>query len=288
MKLPSAKLLLLNGAILMVALGSLAFVAHSALIGSDPEPCSGRYLKGTRLALDREGAPIGASDLQARVAGTDWGFERTRIVRVKTGPARHVMEFDLSSAVKVSVPMGDKDKEDAKPKEGVGFHWIPSQARIGSSACLVYSVFLPNTFEFDRGGRLPGFLGLPVGEAGEPDAVAFSTRYSWRTNGAGDIHTQLPGIPEGRPLGNDKKGFTFPRGKWVDLEQELVLNDQGKRNGMLRVWVDGALRFQRTGLTIQDEKPARIAGVLADIMTTEREPPKDRKIWISAFEVRWN
>lgn len=282
MKLPSRTMILANGAVALIVVGTLGFVAHSAIYGNDPEPCTVRYEKGTRLALERNGASLSTSDLQARLAGTDWGLDRARVVKLKSGTARHVLEFDLAARP------GKTEESDEKTRDGVGFHWIPSQAPIGAAACLAYAVFLPENFEFGRGGRLPGLLGLPVAEGGEPDAVAFSTRYSWRERGAGDILPQLPGQPEARTIGNDRKGFVFPRGRWVQLEQEVVLNDTGRRNGIIRVWVDGDMRYQRTAVVFQEDKPARIAGVLSDVASSERELPKDSKVWVTPFELRWN
>jgi hypothetical protein len=142
------------------------------------------------------------------------------------------------------------------------------------------------------GGRLPGLMGIAAdGEAPEQGLSLISSRFTWKENGAADIYSQIPGLPEGRSLGNDRHGFQLTRGQWMSLEQEVVLNTPGQKDGLIRVWVDGALRYEKKGLVLQAEKPTKITGVLAEVVPMGRDVAagaKAQKVWISPFEIRWN
>ena len=283
MKLPSTNAMLFNGGAILIAGASVIFVARSLVVADDAPPCSGRYAQGTRMSLDRNGAPLAGADLQSRLGGTDWGvLDRARVVKLKSGPAPFALEFDLT---------GSKadDRDDSNGREGVGFHWAPRDFGQVGRACLAYQVFLPEGFEYGGGGRLPGLMGMAAKD-GDAGGIAFSARYAWRDTGTGDIHTHISGLPEGRALGNDRGGFAFPRGRWIALEQEVVLNQPGQKNGLLRVWVDGALRFEKSNVVIRDKAEAAITGVLSEAVATGKDVSpnaKAQKIWLTPFELRW-
>ena len=42
----------------------------------------------------------------------------------------------------------------------------------------------------------------------------------------------------------------WPANRWVDLEQEVVLNEPGKANGIVRLWVNDELRVDAKGLNL--------------------------------------
>ena len=126
------------------------------------------------------------------------------------------------------------------------------------------------------------------GDAANPE---FSTRYSWNGGGAGDFYTQLPDWSTGRSLGNDRRGFHFSKGEWVKLDQEVVLNTPGKKDGLLRIWVDGHLRYEKSNVVFREAQgptsEAQIAGVLSEIVMPGDKPGDKHKIWLSPFELRW-
>lgn len=287
MKNMSNKALLLNGAAVLIILASGVAVLRSAIFHDDAPPCLDRYAKGTVLSLERNGQPLGTEDLQARVSGTDWGLlQGARIVKLKSGPAPFAMEMNLG-AVKPR-PEGS----DIRP--GLGFTWSPRGFDKAIAACLAYSVFMPEDFEFGKGGTLPGLVGANKDETAEVKEPAFSTRYAWRADGSGDIHTHVPNWPVGRSLGNDRGGFSFKKGAWVSLEQEVVLNDPGAKNGFIRIWVDGSLRFEKSGLVFRDQPAAEtgaagpaLAGVLSEVAMPADVPGAKHKLWLTAYELRW-
>lgn len=283
----SNKAILLNGAAVLIAVASGAAVLRGALFNEDAPPCLDRYAKGSVLSLSRGGQPLATEDLQSRAGGTDWGLiEGARIVKLKAGPAPYALEMNLANV---------KPRPDvASSRPGIGFTWQPRGFERAAAGCLAYAVFLAEDFEFGKGGILPGLAGNAESEAAEVKEPAFSARLAWRADGNGDIHTHLPGWPVGRSLGNDRAGFAFARGKWIALEQEVVLNDPGAKNGLIRVWVDGTLRFEKSGLVFREKAPGdaggaapALAGVLSEVSMPADVAPTRQKLWLTGYELRW-
>ena len=284
MQLPSRMALMLNGAAILIGGASLVVVLRPVFVGSDISTCAERYPSATRLGLDRNGEPLTSADLQSRVGNTDWGIlSGARVVKLRSGPAKHALELDLASAPPVlPKPAGDD-------KVGMGFAWTPQDMRRSRAACLAYSVFVPEGFSFGKGGRLPGLAGTS-GIASESSDTVFSTRYTWGPGGEADIHTHLPDWPEGRSIGNERGGFGLQPGKWVALEQEVILNSPGKKDGVIRVWSDGRLAFQKTDVVFRTKAAVLISSVLAESVAGEQPPdtkPGPQKIWLTPFELRW-
>ena len=76
----------------------------------------------------------------------------------------------------------------------------------------------------------------------------------------------------------------------MSLEQEIVLNTPGVKNGALRLWADGALVLEKTGLVIHEKAQAQVSGVLAETtlsVLAGATLPKDQKILLSPPELRW-
>jgi hypothetical protein len=53
-------------------------------------------------------------------------------------------------------------------------------------------------------------------------------------------------------------------GKWVTIEQEILLNTPDASNGQLRVWVDGDLGLDRRNLQVRSDGVVRFEGMVAD------------------------
>lgn len=295
-KQPSRNVLLFNGAGILIACVSLIYVGRSLLFTPQIEPCTERYDKATVLPLERDGRPITTADLQARVSGTDWNLaERARIVKLKDGPAKFALQYDVSQP-KATAKASSSDEN--KPRDGVGFVWAPRSLKEPQSVCLAYSAFIPDNFDFASGGKLPGVLAIkPDTQPGDAGGTAIATMNSWRENGAPDIHAATAAFPQGRQVGADKQGYTFKRGLWNRLEQEIVLNDPGKNNGILRLWIDGAIVIDKIDMRFIDsaasiigvlaEATAKARDVRAEVASAARTEESQQKIWLSPFELRW-
>jgi hypothetical protein len=281
MQMPSRLGILFNGAALLIAGASVAAAVRYTFMADDMAACSTRYEHGTQFSLARPGGELlTPADLQARSAGTDWGLiENARVVEVSGAPAKQAIE------VRFTQPKASITSPDGKL--GMGFSWMPKSAGKSAAACLTYSVFLSKDFDFAKGGRLPGF----VASAGDQEATTgtMSSRIAWRESGGLELRAQIADWLEPRRITGDRT-YMLPRGQWVALEQEIVLNTPGAKDGALRVWADGALVFEKTGLVIREKPQTQISGILAE--TTLSAPvgvalPKDQRILLSPPELRW-
>lgn len=279
------KLFLFNAAGAVLGLATVAYIVRDALLSDSVAPCGPRYQQAMAFALQSDGAPIGPADLQARLAGRDWGvMENVSVARATNGPSPFVLHVNLRRA-----PVAQPG--DGSPSSGMGFQWMPRQLAGARSACLSYSLHLPSNFEFAPGGALPGFFGGP-----EPGPAAtgggFSVRARWRGDGRLDIRAALSGAPEILVLPVDQPRLVLARGRWTRIDQEVVLNSPGAADGIIRVWIDDVLKLERTGLAIRGRQDG-LAGLVADVHYSRGDltwvpSPRDTSLQLSPFEIRWN
>jgi hypothetical protein len=127
---------------------------------------------------------------------------------------------------------------------------------------LRYRVRFAQGFDFVKGGKLPGFYGGRRISGGHiPDGTnGFSTRFMWRTGGAGEVYAYLPAsLTWGTSLGRGR--FRFTTGRWQCLEQELSLNTPGRADGVVRVWLDDQPVLAQEHLTFRTVATLQIEGV---------------------------
>lgn len=153
---------------------------------------------------------------------------------------------------------------------------------------LRYFVRFAEDFEFVKGGKLPGFYGGQNISGGHiPDGTdGFSTRFMWRTEGQGEVYVYMPSSTRfGTSLG--RGSFTFARGKWHCIEQELVLNTPGQPDGQVRVWLDGAAVFEQGALFFRSVPELQIEGVFFSTFFGGGDeswaPPRDTHADFAAF-----
>ena len=122
----------------------------------------------------------------------------------------------------------------------------------------------------------------------------FDTRIHWRDSGALELKLKTS---SDRARSSVKIGAHTPvklqPGRWVEIEQEVVLNTPGKADGLLRVWVDGKLGLERKRLNFRSKSSDGFKGILANIHFATRElgwapSPKNTSLKISPFFVRLN
>jgi hypothetical protein len=96
-----------------------------------------------------------------------------------------------------------------------------------------------------------------------------------------------------RALPVEPQAFELARGRWVRLEQEVVVNTPNEDDGVLRVWIDGVLNVQRTDMNYRAQSGVTIAGVSVDVFRgtgpndSQAAAAKPAKVWLAPFEVRW-
>ncbi len=267
MRVPSARVVLFNAAAVLVALAAVVAVVRSYLVSPSAAPCSGRYLTSMTFALERNGVMLTATDIQARAGSGDATLtDSLEIVRLEGAPAPAVMRVNL-------------------PKGGMSFAWQPRSLRGQAAVCLGYKLQLPADFDFGLGGDLPGLAGQ-ADDGGD----RFLVQPTWAQGGAltAASRTTLGGKAETQVVDGD--GSAIPRGRWVSVEQEIVLNAPDQRNGLLRVWLDGRLALEQADLAFRATADVGVAGIAADVRRNDtaltRSEPEAR-VLVSPFEVRW-
>lgn len=110
------------------------------------------------------------------------------------------------------------------------------------SLSFKYLLKFEKEFDFAKGGKLPGLYGgnCPTGK--QSPSEGFTTRYMWRTDGAGEIYAYVPEcggdkfVDYGLSIG--RGSWSFERGKWIAIEQYVQMNTPNKKDGCLSLWID--------------------------------------------------
>jgi hypothetical protein len=188
---------------------------------ADPSPCN------TRVPPQAAFPPVVAQSqvltpqtLKALAGNKGWGIEEDVTIEAPGDEPGRIV-------IAVRLPKGSIDhKNTDAPMGGMGFRWQAGIPASATMACLTYHVKLPADFQFNKGGKLPGLFGGdgPAGGKDVDGASGFSARLMWRQDGAGEVYAYIPGKPDGRGLSIDRGAWTFPRGRWVELQEEIVLN----------------------------------------------------------------
>jgi hypothetical protein len=280
MAMPSTKVIVLNAAASLVAIGAVVGVVRTWIVPTAMRPCSERFATSMVFPLERDGVMLTATDIQARSGGQDAGLlENLEVVRLKSGP--------VPVAMGVELPKGSgAPTSSAAPKGGISFPWQPRSLKDKPAACLSYHVLLPANFDFNLGGALPGLLGQA-----DQSADRFLVRLSWQQSGTiGAINFATL---NGRKFKQQAaaQGFPIPRGRWFRVDQEVVLNAPDLEDGILRVWIDGALAIDKADFAYRAKPGTGLAGVAADLYYSgddvSARSPADARVLLSPFEIRW-
>jgi hypothetical protein len=212
-------------------------------------------------------------------------LEKATVMRVRNAPASLALDVKLSSR-------SDGIRESGK-RNGIGMQWSPTDFRPANSACLRYSVQMAEDFEYGKQGILPGLYGGRAYDTSKPSdgKNGFAARLAWRADRTAEVVAQLPTSngPDGTPI--DGGGLYLPRGQWVSIEQEVVLNTPGKQDGILRVWADGRLKIERKNIEYRRDENLRIDGVLAHIdhgsVQRPMPPARETSLKVTPFLLSW-
>lgn len=275
MRMPSTTAILLNGAVALIGIASIVTIGRSMLGANDVEACPARYDTAVQWSLLRDdGQLLTPSDLQARLGAGEWGvLDRVNIVKVDHGPGT-ALAVDLAP------------RRSVAQSHGAGFEWGPQPAGPVAAACASYALKLDPKFDFAAGGRLPGLLGGPAG-SDRTAPEAFSARLAWDETGQLEVLGQASGTL--RPLSNERHPVELPRGRWVVVDQEVILNAPGKSDGVLRVWLDGKLSFENRNVTFRTDAKATVRGILAEVAYARQPAARDgaSRVLVTPFEFRW-
>lgn len=271
------------------AVGALVFALIGGYVVSelvrtrDTPVCQTRYPAPTQMSLLRaNGIPMTPAELQARIGVGERGVIENASIVKSDGPD------GLALRVKTGAP------QENGP--AVSFQWSPSGIGSASAACLSYSVLIPRDFPLSQGGYLPGIAGdmtgLPKGTTSTQ--TGFASRPRWGDNGTFDIETNTSQAELGEGAQRiASKTVTLPQGRWVRIDQEVVLNTPNAQDGQLRVWIDGRLAITNSKIAWRGHGGIRIVGVAADVgyapMRANILPTrKPSEIKLSPLQMSWS
>ncbi|PWN43052.1 polysaccharide lyase family 14 protein, partial [Ceraceosorus guamensis] len=161
-------------------------------------------------------------------------------------------------------PVGSSNP-GSEPVGGTQFYAAtPLNLTSALAVTLSYSVFFPASFDWVKGGKLPGLYGGRESCSGGDEASdCWSARFMWRPDGAGELYMYLPQVQQdpaicqlpphticngdyGLSLG--RGSFSFTRGAWTRLTQTIELGiGANVQDGKLTVYSNGrqVLHFDR-------------------------------------------
>ncbi len=219
-------------------------------------PCSTRYT----LVADPAPPPHARNGKQAIRTGygtrDDWGSKQN--IEVLSPQQAGLTE----TALRVYYPEGTSAPSD-NGKGGAGFYATIDGLDHAERACLQYKVRFEPGFDFVKGGKLPGMYGgnAPSGGDEVSGKKGFSMRFMWREDGQGELYEYVVKDEEyGQSVG--RGAWTFPTGRWVTVEQEIVLNDPERDNGIARVWIDGRPILEQRGIVYRTNDDIYVDGLM--------------------------
>ena len=153
------------------------------------------------------------------------------------------------------------------------------------------------------GGKMPGISGTYGGAGG-------GGRPSHGNDGWSARGQFFPTVPEGNPLGGLQpigtycyhaemkgqygeswlwgKGYLgfLEKNRWVCVEQFLRLNTPGKKDGVIRGWVDGGVAFERTDVMFRKTPKLKIEQVWMNVYHGGKAAsPSDQHLFIDQVVV---
>ncbi|KAK7037938.1 polysaccharide lyase family 14 protein [Favolaschia claudopus] len=224
---------------------------------------------------------------------------------------------DGKEAMRATYPKGSYTFTHS-PQGGLSFYAPgPNSLDMTTAKTLTfgYSVFFEKGFDFNMGGKLPGLYGgndpeTSIGcSGGRRSTECYSVRLMWRTDGMGEIYSYLPNyevegfaankkVCDVQPMSEcnptygasvGRGSFTFPAGEWTTVSQRVKLNDVGKANGEMQLWVNGESVIDVSGLILRDSAAGRHRGIQMQTFFGGSHPewasPKTQSAYFSDFSV---
>lgn len=145
-----------------------------------------------------------------------------------------VVTTAYEKAYRVDYEIGEIGPE----KGGIGWRYPINKSNVTE---LTYKVTFSRGFQWVKGGKLPGLCGGPESVTGGNRADGkngFSARLMWRADGRGEAYVYHMNQPtrfgESFPF---PSSFRFHAGNSLLVQLRICMNDPGRRNGKLDVWL---------------------------------------------------
>ncbi len=146
-----------------------------------------------------------------------------------------------------------KYPKNANQTDGSGATWETALGVHTDELYMSYWVKFDQDFDWVKGGKLPGFGGMP---APFPDNARnkFRIRLMWREEGKIEFYLHDFALPtsEGdepyrEPWDYSGTHVAFIKGRWHHIELHVKLNTPGNLDGLLEGWLDGNLAYHSSG-----------------------------------------
>lgn len=181
-----------------------------------------------------------------------------------------------------------------------------------------YSVKFSKGYDFNKGGKLPGLYGgenedtAATCSGGRHDDGCFSCRFMFRAEGDGELYLYIPpdlnrdnlcgddGFGECRDASSNGKTYgasigtglwKFHPGQWTALRQVVHLNTPGKRDGWVKVYIDGDSSpiLNVKELSFRGSAKSVFYGIQSQYFHGGHESdwasPKDQDAWFADFSL---
>ena len=178
-----------------------------------------------------------------------------------------------------------------------GFTWFDKlENNSTEEAVMQYRMKFSEGFQFTWGGKLPGLTGGTAPRGCNPNKQGgFSARQMWQRGGKMISYLYWPESDfrcGAQWFWKDENGddLVMDTDKWYTIRQHIKLNRPGVRNGILEVFVDGVLVFQKTDIMFRKAEDnfkidnaywTTYVGGSTQIFA----PTQDQYIWFDDFKV---
>lgn len=135
-------------------------------------------------------------------------------------------------------------------------------------ATIRYFVRFPVGFDWRRGGKLPGLSSADVSASGGDQSTAgissFTARLMWQSGGYITPYLYMAdnvdrwGTTHGSSLGSSMQ---IGSGSWIEIVQEVKLNDVGQENGRCKITINGDVLCDKSDLLWRINSDLKIDGV---------------------------
>ncbi len=245
----------------------------------------------TTTAAQRTGTPLLIADFQ----DTPTGSYSSNDVRSDFG----AIDWAVTSRVNVVNQNGNRFLRVDFPRGKVGPSEGGAQFRtefaesigLHDELYLSYDVRFEGGFDFQLGGKLPGFAsGTAVAGGDQPNGYdGFSTRMMWIEGGDAISYVYHPDKTHRFGDGMRWTDSSFTPGEWTTVETRVRLNTPGSNNGIIEGWMDGELVLRRTNLRFRDTADLQIEGLFFSTFfggsTQEWAPSRDETIDFDNFVI---
>ena len=162
----------------------------------------------------------------------------------------------------LTIPFSEGDFGGAGHKDAGGIIYKSGPRFKGRKIYLEEFVKFSDDFDWGekserfRGGKFG--LSVTVGHVGvgrNPGRGNFQVTTMWRGGGEMDAYIYHTGQEKQGGKWPDRIIYTqLKRGKWYKFGMEIILNDPGQDNGVVKIWVDNQLAFACNSFQFSDKK----------------------------------